>query len=149
MNHLKHFKIFERFYPFRETDSWKSNSSVSHYVEYGFETGKWKYVCVFNDVNGQYVREYFCDNRVGDPYSKTDDDVWGVVGTVTEITYDFISRYHPEILKINHIREKGETGYVSKRAKVHRRFLLKMLDRLPDYDIKFYGDTTVIMRVLR
>jgi hypothetical protein len=144
---IKSFRIFERHYRYVETDNWSSDSSVSHYVEYSFATDKYSYICVFNKIKkSEYVREFFCDSRPGDPYSLTNDDVWGVLGTVTEITRDFIDKYHPDTVKILHIKDEGETGKSSKRAVAVRRFLERMLDSMPDYDIRYVGDVTWIMR---
>lgn len=148
MKNLKTFQIFERHYPYKETDNWSSDSSVSHYVEYYFSTDRYSYICVFNKIKkSEYVREFFCDSRPGDPYSKTNDDVWGVLGTVTEITRDFIDKYRPDTVMIHHIKEKEETGDTSKRAVASRRFLERMVGSMSDYDIRYVGDVTYIMKV--
>jgi hypothetical protein len=154
MKYLSGFKLFEMVsYEFYLEDSWvKKGEDKPRSVDYKFTDGENNFLVQFTytEGNGFYIRNYFRVNT-NKPYSLVNGNPYRILGTVTEITIDFLKKFKPELLKIYHIYESGEDKREHpKRALSNKRILERELpERCPEYHYKLIrggGESTSVIR---
>lgn len=117
------------------------------YIIYEFENidgVRFKVMFIENhkEKNKNYTREYRIIN--GSPFSELNSgDAIGILKTVTNITLDFIKKYEPYSITIEHIPTREEykkhmknPEMVTKRAIANKRFLERDLPSNYNYELK-------------
>lgn len=107
------------------------------------------------DLDGVfYEREYINDNKSKPKFGLIgDNNPFNILRTVTKITIDFINKYEPNKIIINHVSTNTEmkSGLntkidINKRAKINKRFLD---DSLPDnYKYELKGSISTITKII-
>jgi hypothetical protein len=145
---LKYYDFINESYEFKNTTRDLYDTAVSYTftnrdnIEFRviFELKDYTWCRVYGIVGAKQFREL------------DKPDAINVVKTVTEITIDFINRYDPKIILIEHIpseSEKDDELYrpsdENKRTRVHRRFLLRLLPK--NYKYSNEGPSSMITRI--
>jgi len=135
--------------------SYNINQSESDkdYILYEFKNkGGFDFKVQFINYRGDvWEREYYTIQK-GLGLLNT-NDVYNIIETVTNITIDFIKKYEPEKIKINHIRQNKEVKFgmesnkPSKRALLNQRYLKPAIDKLPNYVYILNDNLSIISKI--
>jgi len=126
--------ILERVFPF-----------VKQRNIYKFVTDKQQYIVDFESIskfkNISVFERSFTTTQFG--YGMTNENIpFSVIGTVREITYDFLIKHKPDVILAYHKHEVGRNdSVVSRRANIMKRFY----EDLPSgYDYEFVGSSSIV-----
>jgi len=126
-------------------ESYPFTSNSGEY-EFTNKDGLHFHVRFYNQGDGYYVRCYGTKEYGESEINGT--DAFGILSTVSKITLDFIKKYQPVIIQINHNNTKKEhnlsRSYTNKRALANKRFLERII---PDnYTYELNGSSSTIRK---
>jgi hypothetical protein len=126
-----------------------------HSVVYSFTNkDNFDFFVTFAELGeGKYIRSY---KTYQQGYSEINTgDVYSILKTITEITIDFINKYSPNEIKIEHMPNRKEYSrwrkdvefrkQPNKRALLNKRFLENSLPS--NYKYELDGHTTIITKI--
>lgn len=137
MKYLKLYELFsDKHIPFTLT------GISDNFCKYSFVADDDKYDCIFSfSKTVRYWERFYYNSSRSDsmPYDEVNKNPYNIVSTITNITIDFLNRFNPNILTIDHIymdNEKFQKEKLNKRANINYQYLKNYLT---GYKIDYYN----------